>query len=95
MQSRDVTTPIGLLSYASLYVYKALVTATVYAIIKLIEKTLLTLMPELTGNEHLSALGLGMRLFWCYLVLAAWYRCNLDCRLELCMSRLLSYKFLS
>ena len=32
MQSRDVATPIGLLSYASLYVYKALVTATVYAI---------------------------------------------------------------
>ena len=42
MQSRDVATPIGLLSYASLYVYKALVTATVYAIIKLIEQTLLT-----------------------------------------------------
>ena len=37
MQSRDVATQIGLLSYASVYVYKALVTATVYAIIKLIE----------------------------------------------------------
>ena len=42
MQSHNVATPIALLSYTSFYVYKALVMATVYAIIKLIEQTLLT-----------------------------------------------------
>ena len=52
MQSRDVATPIGLLSYASLYVYKA---ATVYAIIKLIEQTLLTMKFRLVMDEYIMS----------------------------------------
>ena len=46
----SVLSTLGLLSYACVYVYKALVTATVYAIIKLLEQKTL-----LTGYEPLAA----------------------------------------